>query len=80
ANNCIMEINAQPSRLDLSAKQARMAKEMGVKISFGTDAHQVNGLSFMRFAVNQARRAWLEKADVINAYSWVEIKEKFLTK
>ncbi|MEA2056674.1 MAG: DNA polymerase/3'-5' exonuclease PolX, partial [Patescibacteria group bacterium] len=42
ANNCIMEINAQPSRLDLSAKQARMAKEMGVKISFGTDAHQVN--------------------------------------
>jgi DNA polymerase (family 10) len=74
-NNCIIEINAQPNRLDLDDRDARRAKQLGVKISLGTDAHQPNGLNFMRAGLNQARRAWLEPADIINTYSWSKLKK-----
>lgn len=73
--NCIIEINAQPNRLDLNEYLARQAKENGVKMSLGTDAHQPNGLHFMRFGLNQARRAWLEPKDIVNTYSLSELKQ-----
>jgi DNA polymerase (family 10) len=75
AHNCLIEINAQPNRLDLNEYLARQAKENGVKMSLGTDAHQPNGLHFMRFGVNQARRAWLEPQDIINTYSLPELRQ-----
>ncbi len=61
-----LEINAQPERLDLDDIHAKAAKEEGVKISIATDAHDITSLAFMRYGINQARRGWLEKADVIN--------------
>jgi len=64
----VMEINAYPDRLDLNDVNARMAKDMGLKISMDTDAHAATQLELMRFGVYTARRAWLEKADVINSY------------
>ena len=45
---------------------ARMAKEAGVKISLATDAHAPAHLDYMRHAVAQARRGWIEPSDVIN--------------
>lgn len=66
ARNCILEINAQPTRLDLNDVHCRMAKEMGVKLAVSTDAHTVETLGFMRFGVDQARRGWLEPSDVVN--------------
>jgi DNA polymerase (family 10) len=61
-----VEINAQPSRLDLNDHHARRAKELGVKISIDTDTHFLDQLENMALGVATARRAWIGKADVIN--------------
>ena len=65
-NNCILEINSQPSRLDLNDLNSRKAKEMGVKLVISTDAHSTTQYNFMRFGIGQARRGWIEKNNVIN--------------
>ena len=71
--NTALEINSYPSRLDLSDVNARAAKEMGVKISINSDAHDAEQLLTMKYGVNVARRAWLEKKDVLNALSLKEL-------
>jgi DNA polymerase (family 10) len=63
----VLELNAQPDRLDLRDVYVRMAKEHGVKIAIGTDAHSAEELEFIEFGVGTARRGWLEAADVVNA-------------
>jgi DNA polymerase (family 10) len=62
----ILEVNAQPERLDLDDVHVRAAISHGVKLSLGTDAHAVNELRFMRWGVEQARRGWAERDDVVN--------------
>jgi len=64
-----LELNAFWDRLDLSDANLRVAKDMGIKISIGTDAHDVKGLFWMKFGVANARRGWLEPRDVVNTYS-----------
>ncbi len=66
ARGCILELNAQPSRLDLNDVHLKLAKEMGIKVSIATDSHNKDNLLFMRFGINQARRGWLERQDVVN--------------
>jgi len=66
ARGCILELNAQPDRLDLNDIYCKMAKEAGVPIAISTDAHSTTQLEYMRFGIWQARRGWLEKADVVN--------------
>ncbi|MBA7655102.1 DNA polymerase/3'-5' exonuclease PolX [subsurface metagenome] len=61
-----LEINAYPKRLDLNDIHSRKAKEGGVKISIGTDAHTLDQLDYMTIALTAARRGWLEKKDVLN--------------
>ncbi len=61
-----VEINANPNRLDLSDVHAHRAKELGVRVCINTDAHSVQGLDHMSYGVDQARRAWLNKGDVLN--------------
>ena len=68
-----LEINAYPGRLDLNDINARAAKDMGVKISINTDAHDPKMLLNMKYGVNVARRAWLEKKDLLNAMSLHEL-------
>jgi DNA polymerase (family 10) len=63
---CVLELNAQPDRLDLDDRGCRLAKEIGVRIAISTDAHRVADLGLMRFGVDQARRGWLEPGDVVN--------------
>lgn len=65
-NNKIMEINAMPDRLDLNDVHASRARELGVKLAIGTDAHDVSHLDFMRFGVGVARRAWCEPQHILN--------------
>ncbi len=62
-----LEINAVPERLDLDDVHVKQAKDQGVHISIGTDAHSIQHFDFMRFGVATARRGWLEKKDVLNA-------------
>ncbi len=66
ANGCFFEINSSPDRLDLSDEHAKLAKEHGIKIAINTDAHAIHELDFITAGINQARRGWLEAADVIN--------------
>jgi len=75
----ILEINAFPQRLDLRDIYCKRAKELGIMIAIGTDAHWTYQLDYMEFGVWVARRGWLEKENVLNTYSWKEIKE-FLKK
>jgi len=69
-----MEINAYPSRLDLNDIWSRMAKDLGVRLAINTDAHDVEQMKVMRYGINVARRAWLEKKDVLNAMSLQELR------
>lgn len=61
-----VEINANPNRLDLNDGHAHRAKELGVRVCINTDAHSVQRLDHMSYGVDQARRAWLNKRDVLN--------------
>jgi DNA polymerase (family 10) len=72
---CMIEINAQPDRLDLPDIHCKTGKEIGVKFAISTDAHRISDLDFMRFGVSQARRGWLEPQDVVNTRSWPELQE-----
>jgi DNA polymerase (family 10) len=64
-----LELNAFPDRLDLNDVNCKAAKDMGIKISIGTDAHDTAGLSWMKFGIATARRGWLEPQDIVNTYS-----------
>jgi DNA polymerase (family 10) len=64
--NVAMECNAYPDRLDLKDVHLRMAKDHGVKVVISTDSHSTRNLTFMKYGVQTARRAWLEKRNVIN--------------
>ena len=70
----IMELNAQPDRLDLDDRACRLAKEIGVKVAIATDAHRAADLDLMRFGVDQARRGWLERTDVVNTRPLAELR------
>ena len=70
AHGVAMELNANPDRLDLKDTQLMHAGELGIPIVINTDAHRIRDLDFMRYGVDQARRAWLEARDVINAWPW----------
>jgi DNA polymerase (family 10) len=63
-----LELNAYWDRLDLSDANLRVAKDMGIRISIGTDAHDTKGLFWMKFGVANARRGWLEPRDAVNTY------------
>lgn len=65
-NDKMVEINAMPDRLDLRDIHALRAKDMGVKLTIGTDAHSIAHLGFMRFGVGVARRAWCEPQHIVN--------------
>ncbi|HXO66891.1 MAG TPA: helix-hairpin-helix domain-containing protein [Candidatus Dormibacteraeota bacterium] len=64
-----VEINASPSRLDLSDVFARRARELGLKLSIGSDAHRPGELDQMEFGVYVAQRAWLQPEDILNCWS-----------
>ena len=66
----MIEINGNPNRRDLSDLHARLAKEAGVKIVLNTDAHGVETLDNMAYAIATARRAWLTADDVANTRGW----------
>jgi DNA polymerase (family 10) len=71
---CILEINASPQRLDLNDAHCRLAGERGVKLAISTDAHSTAQLKQIRFGLDQARRGWLTKSDIVNTRSWKSLK------
>ena len=63
-----VEINAYLTRLDLGDVNARRARELGVRVAIDTDAHVLDHLGAMALGVATARRAWLGKDAVVNAW------------
>ena len=61
-----LELNAHPERLDLLDTHCRMAKDEGVLVCISSDAHSATDFENLRYGIGQARRGWLEKADVLN--------------
>ena len=62
-----VELNADPHRLDMDWRLCRMAKERGVQVEIGPDAHAPHGLDNVAFGIGIARKGWLEADDVLNA-------------
>jgi DNA polymerase (family X) len=71
----MLEINGNPNRRDLSERHARLAAEAGVAIVLNTDAHGVDTLDNMAYAVATARRAWLTAAEIANTRGWREFSK-----
>jgi DNA polymerase (family 10) len=61
-----VELDAHPDRLDLDDVHCRLAREVGVKVAISSGARTLAELDLVRFGVDQARRGWLEPADVLN--------------
>jgi DNA polymerase (family 10) len=72
---CYLEINSQPDRLDLNDLHAHAAKAKGVKLAVSTDSHTVNSFKWVRYGIDQARRAWLTADDVINTRPLAELRK-----
>jgi DNA polymerase (family 10) len=68
-----LEMNGSPHRLDLSVERARRAVAAGCILTIDSDAHKTAELDFVRWGVSQARRAWVEPANVLNTRSRADL-------
>ena len=66
ATGTIIELNANPWRLDMDWRWWKLAKEKGVKCSINPDAHSPNGFQDVYFGTRIARKGWLTRNDVVN--------------
>ncbi len=60
AGGVLLEINAQPDRLDLGDLYIRAARDAGARLVISSDAHRTEELALLRYGVDQARRGWCE--------------------
>jgi DNA polymerase (family 10) len=69
----MIEINAQPSRLELDWVHCKRAKELGIPLVINPDAHSTGELELLRYGVFVAQRGWLEKKDIFNTASLAQV-------
>ena len=77
-NGVILELNANPARLDLDWRYLKKVRDMGIAVSINPDAHEVKGFSDTAYGVAIARKGWLEKKDVFNTLSRTEMEAYLL--
>ncbi len=77
ANHVIIELNANPWRLDMDWRNWRRAADRGLLCSINPDAHETAGLSYVLAGVNVARKGWLRKENIFNTFSLAEVKAAF---
>jgi DNA polymerase (family 10) len=65
----VLEINANPHRLDLDAEHAHRAIELGIMLSIDTDSHSEGDFEMLPYGITTARRGWVTAANVINTWS-----------
>ena len=75
ATGTIIEINANPWRLDMDWRWWKMAREKGVKCSINPDAHSTRGLQDVFYGMRIARKGWLTREDVVNCLSVAEVEK-----
>lgn len=80
ANKKIIELNANPYRLDLDWRFWHRAKEKGLMCAINPDAHSADQLNFYLAGLNSARKGWLEKQDVLNSYPLQKVKQYLATR
>ena len=73
---CAMEVNCQPERLDLNDGACLNAKHAGVKLVVSTDSHHPHDFAFVEYGLNQARRGWIEAADVLNTRPLEKLRQR----
>jgi DNA polymerase (family X) len=73
---CALEVNSQPDRLDLNDTACMAAKQAGVKLVVSSDAHHPRDFDVLDYGVNQARRGWIEAADVLNTRSLSQFHQR----
>lgn len=71
----MLELNADPMRLDLNDVFCAAAKKHGIPVIICTDAHHTDDLDLLRYGILQARRAGLTKSDVANTRTWPQMKK-----
>jgi len=76
-NGIILEVDANPSRLDLNHTDVKEATENGCKLVIDTDAHDQNQMRYMLFGVATARRGWAEAKDIVNTYALKDLSRVF---
>jgi DNA polymerase (family 10) len=79
ANGVVIELNANPSRLDLDWRHWRKAAEHGLLCSINPDAHGTDQLAYYQVGVGSARKGWLTKENVINTQPLAAVK-RWLTR
>jgi len=72
-NNIAMEINTHGERIDLNDANAMRARELGCRFIVSSDAHSLGQLELMVYGIVTARRAWLEKKDILNTYPYSKL-------
>jgi len=72
--NKALEINSYLLRLDINDNYTRELKSFGGKVVINTDSHRPTNLSMIYLGVEVARRAGLEKEDIINTMPLKELK------
>jgi DNA polymerase (family 10) len=77
ANDVLLEINSHPNRLDLDWRHCKVARDAGVLIVINPDAHTTDGIEDFRYGVGVARKGWLEKKDLLNARTPLQVKKFF---
>lgn len=70
----ILEINANPHRLDLDWRWVKRAKEMGIRLMINPDAHSISEITNTGFGVAMARKGWCEKKDILNCLDADDMK------
>jgi DNA polymerase (family 10) len=77
ATGTVIELNANPRRLDMDWRYWKLAKERGVRCAINPDAHSIHRLQDLWFGIVIARKGWLTREDVINCLPLSDLK-KFL--
>jgi DNA polymerase (family 10) len=75
-----IEINADPRRLDLDWIHCKRGKALGVRFVINPDAHSMRGIANLRFGIDVARRAWLQKKDIVNTMDTDAIAQQLQAK
>jgi DNA polymerase (family 10) len=74
---CMMELNAQPARLDLNDTHCRLARDKEVMMIISTDTHGEDDMKKMSRGISQARRGWLSAHHIGNTLKWQKLKKLF---
>jgi DNA polymerase (family X) len=77
AHGTCIEINSDPSRLDLDWRLVRKARDKGIKIPLGPDAHTLAGIDNMRYGIGAARKGWLRASDIPNTWEVQDVLHFF---